>query len=107
MKICEFPSKMLYGSRLRSDDSVANHLLKDLETIVDSNDTEPELLSAPIVFHDTSGCEYFERSVENEDDGSKFNENEATIVKSWLEKLVSAFLELGGQEGKLTRRFFY
>ncbi|KAL5514803.1 hypothetical protein ACEPAG_2119 [Sanghuangporus baumii] len=85
-KICEFPSKVLYGSRLRSDDSVVNHLLTDLQNVnKDASD-----LATPVVFLDTSGCEYFERTVEEGDEGSKYNENEAVLVKAWLEKLVAA-----------------
>ncbi|KAL5497984.1 hypothetical protein ACEPAH_2915 [Sanghuangporus vaninii] len=89
-KICEFPSKVLYGSRLRSDDSVVNHLLTDLENVnKDASD-----LATPVVFLDTSGCEYFERTVEEGDEGSKYNENEAMLAKAWLEKLVAAGIYL-------------
>ncbi|THH10425.1 hypothetical protein EW145_g1317 [Phellinidium pouzarii] len=89
--ICDFPSKMLYSSRLRSDKSVATHLLKDLENVTsDESEKSREILGAPIVFFDTSGCEYFEKSNEHEDEGSKCNENEAMLVKSWVDKLVGA-----------------
>ena len=93
-KICEFPSKMLYQSRLKSDPSVATHLLSDLKNVQARNDSEdnpassPEILETPIVFIDTAGCEYFERNVEGNDEGSKLNENEAMLVKAWVEKLV-------------------
>ena len=65
---------------------MAKHLLTDLEN---ANKDASDLLAAPVVFLDTSGCEYFERSVEEGDEGSKYNENEAMLVKAWLEKLVS------------------
>ncbi|EJD02064.1 P-loop containing nucleoside triphosphate hydrolase protein [Fomitiporia mediterranea MF3/22] len=86
-KICEFPSKMLYNSQLRPDESVASHLLQDLEN---AGDDSSELLTAPVVFLDTSGSEYYERTVEDVDDGSKYNENEAMLVKVWLAKLIGA-----------------
>ena len=94
-KICEFPSKILYQSRLKSDESVATHLLSDLEGVQAKNETSNdaesslETLNKPIVFIDTAGCEYFERNVEGNDEGSKLNENEAMLVKAWVEKLVS------------------
>lgn len=99
--ICTFPSKTLYGGRLRSDASVARHLLQDLENITPptsggngeaavSTTDEDDLLRAPVSFFDTAGCEYFEKSGEEGegDEGSKCNENEATLVKNWVVKLV-------------------
>lgn len=101
--ICTFPSKTLYGGRLRSDASVARHLLQDLENIrlpasggsgeaAVSTTDEDELLRTPVAFFDTAGCEYFEKSGEEGegDEGSKCNENEATLVKNWIVKLVRA-----------------
>lgn len=97
--ICTFPSKTLYGGRLRSDASVARHLLRDLENTEtasasparsgEESDAD-ELLRTPVVFFDTAGCEYFEKSGEEGegDEGSKCNENEATLVKNWVVKLV-------------------
>ncbi|RXW15312.1 hypothetical protein EST38_g10553 [Candolleomyces aberdarensis] len=46
--------------------------------------------ASPIVFFDTSGCEYFEKLDGDSDEGSRCNENEGTIVKNWVEKLVAA-----------------
>lgn len=88
--ICEFPSETLYSSKLTSHESVASHLLDDLpNTFLDSEDAK-EVLQTPIVFFDTSGCEYFERVDSTDgDEGSRCNENEATIVSSWVDKLVS------------------
>ncbi|KAI5118949.1 hypothetical protein M0805_006295 [Coniferiporia weirii] len=89
--ICAFPSKVLYSSRLRSDKSVEAHLLKDLDNMINN---EPEgsadALNTPLVFFDTSGCEYYEKSSERGDEGSKSNENEAVLVKSWVDRLVAA-----------------
>jgi DNA polymerase alpha-associated DNA helicase A len=87
--ICAFPSLALYGNKLVSDSSVAEHLLIDLvdETSRDDSDYS-DILGAPVIFFDTSGCEYFEKSSSENDEGSKYNENEATIVRVWLESLV-------------------
>jgi DNA polymerase alpha-associated DNA helicase A len=41
-----------------------------------------------VVFYDTAGCEYFERVDGDNDEGSRCNENEVTVVKGWVEKLV-------------------
>ncbi|KDR77130.1 hypothetical protein GALMADRAFT_66085 [Galerina marginata CBS 339.88] len=88
-QICAFPSKTLYGSKLKSHQSVASHLLHDLpNTKADSEDDEKELLQTPVVFFDTAGCEYFERLDGDGDEGSKCNENEGTIVQNWVDKLV-------------------
>ena len=51
-----------------------------------------DTLKPPLVFFDTSGLEYFERTDSNDpsdDEGSKFNENEADVVSRWVNKLVS------------------
>ncbi|KAL0946071.1 hypothetical protein HGRIS_012344 [Hohenbuehelia grisea] len=90
-QICTFPSKTLYRSRLKSDASVAKHLLLDLpNSHADTEDDEKEVLGAPVVFFDTSGCEYYERLDGDGEEGSRCNENEATIVKNWVETLVEA-----------------
>ena len=90
--ICEFPSETLYGSRLRCHPSVEQHLLRDIPGTKDEEDFV-DVLSTPVVFFDTAGCEYYER-LDDEggagDEGSRRNENEATVVRNWVEKLVSA-----------------
>ncbi|KAG5636874.1 hypothetical protein H0H81_006535 [Sphagnurus paluster] len=87
-QICTFPSKTLYASKLSSHTSVAGHLLQDLpNTQADAEDTR-EVLGTPVVFFDTAGCEYYERLDGDGDEGSRCNENEATVVKNWVEKLV-------------------
>ena len=90
-QICSFPSTTLYGAKLRSHPSVAAHLLADLPNAhADSEDDAKEFLQTPVVFFDTAGCEYFERldGDGNGDEGSRCNENEATIVHNWIIKLV-------------------
>lgn len=89
-QICSFPSKALYGSKLKSHESVASHLLLDLPNAKTTlqDDEEKELLRAPVVFFDTAGCEYFEKLDGDADEGSRSNENEATIVSDWVDRLV-------------------
>ncbi|KAF8062300.1 P-loop containing nucleoside triphosphate hydrolase protein [Lyophyllum atratum] len=92
-QICAFPSKVLYSSKLTSYTSVEGHLLQDLpNTHADTEDDEKEMLATPVVFFDTAGCEYFERLEGDGDEGSRCNENEATVVKNWVEKLVEVGL---------------
>ena len=93
-QICQFPSKILYASKLNSHDSVSSHLLRDLPNtspflVSQDEDTIKEVLGMPVLFFDTAGCEYYERLEGDGDEGSRCNENEATVVKSWTEKLVS------------------
>lgn len=86
-KICEFPSKEMYEGKLESDPSVADHLLKDLPNATE--DPDDDILSSPVVFFDTAGLELYERVDGDGDEGSKCNENEVTVVKNWIEQLVS------------------
>lgn len=89
-QICAFPSKTLYSSKLQSHSSVAARLLQDLpNTHADSEEDVKDMIQTPVVFFDTAGCEYFERLDGDGDEGSRCNENEVTIVKNWVEKLVS------------------
>lgn len=88
-QISTFPSKVMYSNKLRSHESVASHLLSDLpNSSVDGEEEEKEVLGTPVVFYDTAGCEYFERLDGDGDEGSRCNENEATVVKNWIERLV-------------------
>ena len=91
--ICQFPSKTLYASKLKSHDSVSSHLLSDLPNTTSfsetmDEETVKETLGSPVVFFDTAGCEYYERLEGDGDEGSRCNENEASVVKRWTEKLV-------------------
>ncbi|THG99271.1 hypothetical protein EW026_g3058 [Hermanssonia centrifuga] len=92
-KIAAFPSKVMYHSKLNSHASVAAHLLRDLpNTKAESEEEETELLGTPVAFVDTAGCEYFERTEGDGDEGSRCNENEATVVKRCVEQLVGVGL---------------
>ena len=86
--IADFPSKILYQSKLQAHESVAEHLLADLSTINSDDEGANEDLTAPIVFFDTAGCEYFERLDGDGEEGSRYNENEAAVVKNWVDTLV-------------------
>jgi len=90
-QIAKFPSKTMYSNKLRSHESVASHLLSDLpNTSAVGEEEEKEVLGTPVVFYDTAGCEYFERLEGDGDEGSRCNENEATVVKNWIEKLIGS-----------------
>ncbi|KAI0670379.1 P-loop containing nucleoside triphosphate hydrolase protein [Trametes maxima] len=90
-QIAAFPSKVMYHSKLTSHASVKAHLLRDLpNTQAESEDDEKEILGTPVVFYDTAGCEYFERVDGDGDEGSRCNENEASVVKMWVDQLASA-----------------
>ncbi|KAI0647054.1 P-loop containing nucleoside triphosphate hydrolase protein [Trametes meyenii] len=90
-QIAAFPSKVMYHSKLMSHASVKAHLLRDLpNTQVESEDDEKEILGTPVVFYDTAGCEYFERVDGDGDEGSRCNENEASVVKMWVDQLAGA-----------------
>lgn len=89
-QIAAFPSKVMYHSKLKNHSSVEAHLLRDLPNAkAESEDDEKEILGTPVVFYDTAGCEYFERLEGDGDEGSRCNENEASVVKMWAEQLVS------------------
>ena len=91
-KICEFPSKTLYSSKLKSHRSVSAHLLRDLPEAKVEPEDEEDVLGTPVIFFDTAGCEYFEKLEGDGDEGSRCNENEAVVVKVWVEKLVGIVL---------------
>ncbi|KZT63490.1 P-loop containing nucleoside triphosphate hydrolase protein [Daedalea quercina L-15889] len=89
-QIAAFPSRVMYQNELTSHPSVASHLLKDLaNTNAADEDEEKELLGTPVTFFDTAGCEYYERVEGDEDEGSRCNENEATVVKKYVDELVN------------------
>lgn len=89
--IAAFPSKALYSSLLESAPTVADRTLAGLPPIDDSEEAV-EFLEPTVVFIDTNGCEFYERTDEGGGggEGSKRNENEAELVRSYVEKLVSA-----------------
>ena len=103
-QIAEFPSKTLYSNKLIAHESVATHKLSGLPSC--SSENTNDVLDVPVVFFDTSGCQYFERldtdqavigaaggsAKKGVEEGSRCNENEAVVVKKWVEELVSSAL---------------
>jgi DNA polymerase alpha-associated DNA helicase A len=96
--IASFPSSELYDGALISAESVAQRTLRSLPTIEhpESEDAK-DTLDPTVVFFDTNGCEFYERTEGEEEagkqrgvsEGSKSNENEAEVVVTWAKKLVS------------------
>lgn len=94
-KINAFPSAALYESKLLAADSVKARLLKDLPYDVEETEDTKE----PVVFWDTQGGEFPEKT-DDEDAAkstkssllgeSKSNELEAAIVKKHVQSLVDA-----------------
>jgi DNA polymerase alpha-associated DNA helicase A len=93
--ICAFPSSTLYSSKLSSDTSVAARLLSDDHP---NKGAVQDTLGHPVVFFDTSACEFYERvdtmagdskSKISGDEGSKCNTNEVEVVRAWVTELVS------------------
>lgn len=93
-KIMRFPSDELYGGELVAADAVRERLLKDLPYDVDETEDTIE----PIVYYDTQGGDFPEKS---EEEGiakkgkgllseSKSNEMEAALVKYHVQSLVDA-----------------
>lgn len=78
----------MYASKLVTHSSVATHLLRHLPNITTTLEDDQDALETPVVFFDTAGCEYFERLDGDGDEGSRCNENEATIVHNWVATLV-------------------
>jgi DNA polymerase alpha-associated DNA helicase A len=97
-KIAAFPSKALYSSQLASHASNATLLLRDLPGVSQDDEFEDVVgAGSEIVFWDTAGAEFWERSpndrednkISGDDGGSICNENEAEVVKRWVRRLVS------------------
>ncbi|KAG7085660.1 hypothetical protein E1B28_003205 [Marasmius oreades] len=85
-RICEFPSQMLYGNKLKSEPAVAERLLSDIVT-GEGNKNEEDL-NEPVVFYDTSGLEFYDVEEQGEGGGSRYNENEALVVRQWVGRLI-------------------
>jgi DNA polymerase alpha-associated DNA helicase A len=95
-KIMAFPSAELYESKLIAANAVKTRLLADLPYKVDDTDDTRE----PLVFWDTQGGSFPEKSDEDDDPSnkkgkkmlgeSKSNEGEAAIVKLHVSNLVEA-----------------
>jgi len=81
-KIMKWSSWALYNRKLSAHDSVANHLLSDIENVKTNENT-----TSPLVLIDTVGC----NMTETEDsEGSKSNEGEATVVLNYVSTLIQS-----------------
>lgn len=94
-KIMRFPSDELYESKLEAAEAVKARLLTGLPYEVEENDDTIE----PLIFFDTQGGDFPEKSEEEEVDKkagkgivgeSKSNEMEAALVKEHVQNLVNA-----------------
>lgn len=79
----------MYESKLESHESVAEHTLADLPNVSCEDSTDKETMETPVIFYDTASCEYYERVDGDGEDGSRCNENEATIVRNYVQELVT------------------
>ena len=85
-QIMEFPSQQMYDSKLIADGTVKTLVLTDLPG-VDSNDET----TVPLIWFDTQGDDFLEQS--SEEDiiiASKFNENEALLVRKHTMDLIDS-----------------
>ncbi|XP_071955518.1 DNA-binding protein SMUBP-2-like [Antedon mediterranea] len=85
--IMRWSSQQLYDGKLVSHDSVATHLLKDLDHVTETEDT-----SIPLLFVDTAGCDMQELDLPEE--VSRGNEGEADLVAAHTERLISSGLKI-------------
>lgn len=92
--IMNWISEKLYESKLKAHESVAKHLLCDLEGI-----EKDETTSTAIVVVDTDGCDMVEMVAASDDpqssndEESKANEGEANIVCTYVSELIKANLK--------------
>jgi DNA polymerase alpha-associated DNA helicase A len=93
--IMSFPSHTLYDGKLVAAEAVKSRLLRDLPYPVDVTDNTTE----PLVFFDTQGGDFPEKSEDDETVGksksrllaeSKVNESEALVVRAHVTHLVEA-----------------
>lgn len=84
-EIMKFPSETLYNGQLAADDSVATKILSDVPGVDSNDDTD-----APFIWYDTQGDEFLESSQEESVVASKFNENEALLVKDHIQRLIDS-----------------
>jgi DNA polymerase alpha-associated DNA helicase A len=94
-KIMRFPSDELYESKLEAAEAVKARLLTGLPYDVEENEDTIE----PLIFFDTQGGDFPEKSEEEDVDKkvkkgiaseSKSNEMEAALVKDHVQNLVNA-----------------
>lgn len=85
-KIMRWPSDQLYKSKLVADKSVKEHLLSDLKSVEQNENT-----ITPLLLIDTAGCNQNELQLQEE--MSKGNEGEADLVSVHVESLLKSGLK--------------
>ncbi|XP_072015866.1 DNA-binding protein SMUBP-2-like [Amphiura filiformis] len=81
--IMDWPSAQLYSNKLTAHESVSGHLLKDLSSVTESENT-----SIPMLLIDTAGCDFHELDLQEE--LSKGNEGEADLVTLHVKSLIES-----------------
>lgn len=93
-QIMEFASQEMYQSKLIADESVSSKILLDLPDVKENDNT-----ISPVIWYDTQGDDFTEskemtsnhsNSSINNIIGSKYNENEALLVKLHVKHLVGS-----------------
>ncbi|KAG8564390.1 hypothetical protein GDO81_016441 [Engystomops pustulosus] len=84
--IMQWASHALYGGKLESHPSVAQHLLKDLPGVTVTDET-----TIPLLLIDTAHCGLFE--IDIEDEQSKGNPGEVRLVELHVQALTGAGLK--------------
>lgn len=90
-QIMQFSSIVMYDGKLIADESVRTKTLQDIPG-VDSNDDT----TTPLIWYDTQGNDFLENETDNRSGKmsilmqSKYNDNEALLVKSNVEKLIES-----------------
>lgn len=80
-QIMQWSSDEFYEGKLEADNSVSEHLLCELDCV-----SEEETTLVPLFYIDTVNCGF----LENDDNGSKANKEEADLVKKHLQSLIDA-----------------
>ncbi|KAN0060658.1 hypothetical protein ACQY0O_007316 [Thecaphora frezii] len=105
LDIMAYPNAALYEGQLEAHSSCATISLRDVESFRSfpdgegGDEEEEEVATAPVVFYDTAGCEFYESSENDEamgkreGEGSKWNENEAALILRHIGILVRCGLE--------------
>ncbi|KAJ3020703.1 hypothetical protein HKX48_000367 [Thoreauomyces humboldtii] len=81
--IGQWASTAMYDGKLKTHDGAKGRTLADLPNVSRTDET-----STPLLFIDTAGCEYTESIEEAEEEPSKFNDQEASLVVAYLSLLV-------------------
>ena len=89
--ICKWASKAMYHGALHSHESVAQHLLTDLNRVDDIKYESYFPAGTAMALIDTAGCTGFEE-MEDVERGSKANPGEAKLVIAYVERMLNCGL---------------